>query len=160
VTLFRGRYRIETARHPQWDYSARGWYFVTFCTRNRVCYLGDVVDQKALLSRAGLIAEEKIRELSRHYPNVSIDCFVIMPNHVHAIIALEGQHSLSPATADGAGPVSTARYSTKLGDVVGGFKASVSRECNANGILDFAWQERFMTAFCAQTYPLVPCATT
>jgi putative transposase len=143
MTLFHNQFRVGTARRTGWDYGARGWYFVTICTKGKKCTLADAVRGKIQLSRVGRIAETKMHELPKHYVNVSVDSFVIMPNHVHAIVVLEGQHSLSPATKDGTGPVSTGRTSIKLGDVVGGFKASVSRESRANGISDFAWQGRF-----------------
>jgi putative transposase len=143
MTLFKKQYRAETTRLAGWDYGSRGWYFTTLCTKDRECLLGTTVNGKIELSRAGLIAQDKMQQLSEHYSNVSVDRSVIMPNHVHAIIVIEGRHQYSPSRqVDGAGPVSTLPL-CKLGDVIGGFKASVSRACRAEGIASFAWQERF-----------------
>jgi hypothetical protein len=40
MTLFRGTYRIESARKKNWDYSLPGWYFVTICTERKKNYFG------------------------------------------------------------------------------------------------------------------------
>jgi len=56
MTLFRNKYRIESARLPGWDYANPGWYFVTICTRNRELFLSDIVDDSVILKPAGFIA--------------------------------------------------------------------------------------------------------
>jgi putative transposase len=145
MTLFQKQFRVESARRVGRDYGARGWYFVTICTRSRRHSLGKIVDGKIVLSRAGVIAERQIRQTEAHYSNVSIDRFVIMPNHVHAIVVIEGFHEYSPLEArnlenqDATGK----RRAQGLSNVVGGYKAGVSRVCWTEGIPDFAWQERF-----------------
>jgi len=118
MALFRNEFRVETARRTGFDYASRGWYFVTICTKEKKCTLADVVGGKIQLSRIGRIAETKMHELPKHYVNVSVDSFVIMPNHIHAIVILEGQHLFSSATTDGTGPVSTHFSRVKLGDVI------------------------------------------
>ncbi len=139
MTLFKKQFRIESARCPDWDYSSRGWYFVTICTKGKRCSLGTAIDGKIVLSQAGATAEVEMWHLPAHYSNVAVDRFVIMPNHVHAIIAIAGAHAYSPSEREGASPVST----RTLGDIVGGYKAGVSRLCHSLGIRNFAWQERF-----------------
>lgn len=42
--LYQNKYRIASARHPAWDYGWNAAYFVTICTKDRVCWFGDVVD--------------------------------------------------------------------------------------------------------------------
>lgn len=140
MTLFQKQFRVETARRSGWDYSSRGWHFVTICTKGKTCSLGSVDDGRIVLSRAGAIAEAEMRHLAEHDSNMTVDRFVAMPNHVHAIVVIEGEHAYSPAKGDGASPVSTKR---SLEDVVGGYKSGVSRHCHAAGIVNFAWQERF-----------------
>ncbi len=141
MTLFQNRYRIESTRIPDWDYSARGWYFVTFCTKDKECSLGRAVDGQMLLSDAGVIAEAEMKALSTHYQNVAVDRYVIMPNHVHAIVVVEGTHIYSPKAGVAPSPIGMNRPS--LSTIVGGYKAGVSRRCHAQGIVDFAWQARF-----------------
>jgi putative transposase len=151
MSLFREQFRIESARRVGWDYGSRGWYFVTICTKDKKCTLGTVSDHKIVLSKAGAIADDEMQRIAKHYSNVTIDRFVIMANHVHAIIVIEGDHVYSPHAGDGASPVSTAgslratmeMRANSLADIVGGYKAGVTRICHAEGIADFAWQARF-----------------
>ena len=41
---FKNKYRIPSARLAHWDYGWNAAYFVTICTKNRECYLGDIID--------------------------------------------------------------------------------------------------------------------
>jgi REP element-mobilizing transposase RayT len=143
VTLFQKRYRVETARLPSWDYRAAGWYFVTICTENKKCTLGSVSDGCIVLSHGGTIAEHELSVTASHYSNVSIDSAVVMPNHVHAIIVIDGLHQYSPASAviqsNNAGPSGR----PTLAAIVGGYKSAVTRHCRREGIPNFQWQPRY-----------------
>jgi putative transposase len=140
MAMFQNRYRVESTRLANWDYS-RGWYFVTVCTKDKKCSLGQAVDGQIMLSDAGLIAEIEMKAVSSHYSNVIIDRYVAMPNHIHAIVVIEGDHVYSPVeTRLAAAPVGA---HGRLPNIVGGYKAGVSRICHAKGIFGFAWQPRF-----------------
>lgn len=98
------------------DYGSVGYYFVTVCTRKRMCTLGCVVRADVLigsyirLTALGRLVDETIARM----PNV--DRYVIMPNHVHLILKIE--------PSDG-GPMGTsARTIPKL---VHFLKAAVSK---------------------------------
>ncbi|MGQ9925797.1 MAG: transposase [Chloroflexaceae bacterium] len=82
-----------------YDYTQAGAYFVTICTQDRACLFGEVVDGEMRLNDAGQIVQTAWDELPNHYPNVELDEFVVMPNHVHRIIVIVG------AGAVGAGAV-------------------------------------------------------
>ena len=88
MILFRNKYRIESARLPNWDYSSAGFYFIIICTRNRIQYFGKIVDGKMVLSKTGVIADRFWREIPNHFTNVRLDEYVIMPNHIHGIIEI------------------------------------------------------------------------
>jgi REP element-mobilizing transposase RayT len=88
MTLYRGRYRIESARRPGWDYAAPGWYFVTLCTHRRACVLGEVREGRMRLSGIGRIVADEWQRTSRVRPNVALDAWVIMPDHLHGIIRI------------------------------------------------------------------------
>jgi REP element-mobilizing transposase RayT len=138
MALFQNQYRVESTRLA--DYS-RGWYFVTVCTKEKKCSLGQAVDGQIMLSAAGLIAEAEMKAVATHYSNVIIDRYVVMPNQVHAIVVIEGDHVYSPVeTRLAASPVGA---HGRLPNIVGGYKAGVSRICHAKGLLGFAWQARF-----------------
>ena len=87
MPLFKGRYRIDTSRLPGWDYT-RGWYFVTICTAQRRHFFGAVVDSAMQLSVPGGIVAEEWQRTADVRPYVTLGAWVVMPNHVHAIIAI------------------------------------------------------------------------
>lgn len=128
---------LPKRKHPrlkQYDYSSNGYYFVTICCKDKQCSLSkiehfpDVVgrclasherlyaDTILTLSSFGQIAEKQLLELEIRYDYVKIDKYVIMPNHIHAIIILEG--------AAGASPRPT------LTDIICTYKSLTTRECN------------------------------
>ncbi|MCK4356656.1 hypothetical protein KAW44_06215 [Candidatus Bipolaricaulota bacterium] len=78
----------HSIRLKGWDYSRAGMYFVTICAQNRVCLFGDVVDGGMRLNDAGRMVEKWWSELNHKFPTVQTHEFVVMPNHVHGIIAL------------------------------------------------------------------------
>jgi putative transposase len=147
MALYQGKYRIESARLRGWDYRSRGWYFVTICTRNRANLFGEVVDQQVQLSRIGRIAASELQSLPNHYNNVTVDESVVMPNHVHAIIAIDGEHCFSPhahmelpfADAVAFGPPRPGSLSA----IIRSFKAGVTRRVNEFAMEPVIWQARF-----------------
>ena len=66
---------------------------VTICTKDRKCIFGDA----GRLNDFGMIAKNELSAIETHYDNIIIDKYVVMPNHIHAIIAIEnsGKHSLN-----------------------------------------------------------------
>ena len=82
---FHGKYRIPTAR-AQWHNYNGGTYFVTICTKDKHHYFGEIYGGKMHLSQIGNMAIENLNNLQSHYPYAEVPLFVIMPNHIHAII--------------------------------------------------------------------------
>ena len=82
MTLYKDRYRAESARLNDWDYSAAGCYFVTICTRDRECWLGEVTDGVMALSSMGEIIAEEWQKTATIRGNITLDEWVVMPNHV------------------------------------------------------------------------------
>ena len=113
----------KTIRLQNYDYSQNGAYFVTICTAHKRPLFGVVrrgdpcgrppgpayVEYTAL----GKIAYQTFSLLESIYP-VSVPCFVVMPDHVHAIIVLE--------------PRATARVAPTLGRVVGAYKSKTATQ--------------------------------
>jgi len=69
-------------------HTSSGAYFVTIVTHGRQCLFGKIVDGEMRLNECGEITKQFWMEIPKHYPHVSLDEFVIMPNHVHGIIVL------------------------------------------------------------------------
>jgi REP-associated tyrosine transposase len=70
------------------DYAQTGAYFVTVCAEDHTCLFGDVVGSETRLNDAGRMLQATWDELPGHYPGVERDAFVVMPNHIHAVIVL------------------------------------------------------------------------
>jgi len=87
--LFKNRYRTESARLKNWDYATTGYYFITICTKDRMCVFGDIQDGKSILSEKGQIARSSLMETPQYFDNASLDEFIIMPNHVHLILVID-----------------------------------------------------------------------
>ena len=87
---FFGKYRIPSARWQQWDYRWSGGYFITICTKNRQHDFGTITNGKMQLSGIGILADVFWHEIKHHALNVELDAFVVMPNHVHMILILNG----------------------------------------------------------------------
>lgn len=89
----RKRLRLESC-----DYSQPGSYFITICTRERnqevLCSIepavGAIINRppRISLTPLGRIVDETIRAIPDHYPGISVDQYIIMPDHVHLILAL------------------------------------------------------------------------
>jgi len=70
------------------DYSRPGAYFVTTFIHGRESIPGTIVDDALRLSKAGQIVRGVWMNLPRHYPNIQLDEFCIMPNHIHGVIII------------------------------------------------------------------------
>jgi REP element-mobilizing transposase RayT len=141
VTLFNGTYRIESTRLRHWDYGSPGWYFVTICTQNRECLFGEIVQGQVKLSPAGTVVQAELRNVPSHYSNVIIDASVVMPNHLHAIIVIDGPHQFSPWPSPSRSGESLPS-SQSLSSIVRSFKSGVTYRWRRLGI-ECAWQARF-----------------
>ncbi len=73
---------------PGYDYTQPGVYFVTICTHQRECLLGDIVDGLMHVNCWGEIVQEEWLRTAILRPAVALDVFVVMPNHFHGIISI------------------------------------------------------------------------
>ena len=113
------------------DYSTPGAYLITACTHERLLLFGRVNDCKMEANRLGTIVEDSWSELPNHYGNVSLDAFVLMPNHVHGVIVIEDE---STVVAAGFKPAFTAAEATRqhaVPEIVRAFKTFSARKINA-----------------------------
>ena len=70
------------------DYSSAGEYFVTICSYNRECIFGEIIGEEMRVNEYGLIAQRTWQDLIYHIPNIKLDEFICMPNHIHGIIII------------------------------------------------------------------------
>ncbi len=80
----------KSIRLPDYDYTQAGLYFVTIVTSKRETLFGDVVDGAMRSNEYAVAVEQCWADLPHHYSHAQLDAFVVMPNHVHGIVALTG----------------------------------------------------------------------
>jgi len=88
MTLFKDKYRVESIRLPGYDYSQPGAYFITIVTHNRQCSFGNIIDDEMMLNEFGVLVQNEWLKTGIIRPNINIDAFVVMPNHLHGIIII------------------------------------------------------------------------
>ena len=82
----------KTPRYQSFDYNSVGVYFITICTQNRRSILSRVVGTGVLdcpqieLTQYGEIADKYIKQLNDFYEHLSVEKYVIMPNHIHFLL--------------------------------------------------------------------------
>lgn len=79
----------KSTRIPNYDYSSANYYFITICAQGHKCIFG----QPNQLNEIGEIAKKHILQLPKYYQHVIVDKFVVMPNHIHFILVLNGENN-------------------------------------------------------------------
>jgi REP element-mobilizing transposase RayT len=170
MSLFQNKYRSESTRLKNWDYSKPGAYFITICTAKMKNFFGEIeVDDKLYsvdeikkimkLNVYGKIVEKEWLQTEKIRNNVILDEFIVMPNHFHGIIMLTNdcvettRRVVSPNTVPHPletnkhetthRVVSTTLKSNSLGSIIGQFKSICTKRIHDAGLMDFFWQERF-----------------
>ena len=84
----------RSVRLKGYDYAQTGAYFISICTQNRNCFF----DQYAVLKT---IVNNQWKNIPTRFPTVTLDAFVVMPNHIHGIVVIVGA-GLAPAQNENA----------------------------------------------------------
>ena len=108
----------KSTRIPGYNYGAANYYFVTICAHEKKCIFGNIHEKSAL----GMLVDKELSLLHTHYQDIFVDKYIVMPNHIHAIIAFEKNCKNS------------------LSDVIGLYKSGVSRKY---GKTEKLWQRSF-----------------
>ena len=135
----------KVIRYQNFDYSSIGVYFITICTENRRCILSQIVGTGVLdcpkieLMKYGEIADKYINQLNNFYDYLSVESYVIMPNHIHLLLFIQNEkqkfengQSRTPV------PTNIERANSSLSKFVSTFKRFCNKEYGKN-----IWQSRF-----------------
>ena len=135
------KHHRRSIRLKGFDYSSEGEYFVTICVQDRRCTLGEIRDSKMHLSPIGKIALRCWLEIPKHFPNVSLDAYVIMPDHMHGILVIDapvGVRHVEP------------RHNSyqhiipqSISSIILQYKSSVTRLSRRGNHSDFRWQRNY-----------------
>jgi putative transposase len=150
------KYHRRSIRLKGYDYSQAGTYFINVCVQDRDCLLGEIINGEMQLNAAGQMIYDWWNQLPDKYPNIELDEFVIMPNHLHGIIILcdnvgaslvDAQNNANSITMqkmipninpdespkniylnDNRAGTRPAPTNIGLGDVIGSFKSIITNE--------------------------------
>lgn len=162
-------HKRKSIRLKGYDYSQEGLYFITICVKDRECLFGKIENGEMILNELGNIADNFWMEIPKHYPQIELHEYVVMPNHLHGVIEIittdnatggvvGTRHGVSlPDTTDNTVGTSHGMslqhqsHDRKFGKPITGsistiinqYKSSVKRWCNKNGHEYFQWQSRF-----------------
>lgn len=84
----------KSNRLPQFDYGTVGAYFITICSRDKAKVFGRVVGggvldaPRTLPSPHGEIVIAQLEAMTNFYPDLQIEKYVVMPNHIHFIVVV------------------------------------------------------------------------
>ncbi len=105
-----------------YDYSLAGAYYVTQCVESRLCVLGEIIDEQAVLFPPGEMVQYWLCEVTNKFASVELDEFVVMPNHMHGILVIVDYDVTRPS----------------LGTVMGWFK-TMSTNAYIRGVKESGW---------------------
>ena len=115
-----------------YDYSQAGAYFITICTYQRECLFGEIVNSQMCLNKIGCIVAEEWLRSSEIRPGIELDEWIIMPNHIHAIVVFThsvGAHSCAPLP-DAPLQGMPYRKPRSLSSMIAGFKSAATKRIN------------------------------
>ncbi|HKI79722.1 MAG TPA: hypothetical protein VKA26_14370 [Ignavibacteriaceae bacterium] len=157
--FFKNKYRIESSRLKEWDYSTPWWYYVTVCTKGMKEWFGNVKGSKMILNECGEIVKEEWLKTKETRKNVDLDYFVIMPNHLHGIVIIEGpeyannknnptvvethRRCVSNTNQQETDHRSVSTKTNNLGSIILQFKSVCTKRIRKTGYTSFKWQTRF-----------------
>ena len=129
----------KSTRLASCQYSTPGAFFLTICTHNRECLLSRILSvgeglapPVVSLTETGKIVEEEIVNLEKRFPEVTLDRYVIMPNHIHLLLSLKEKEN-----EGGASPSPT------VISIVGAMKSVSTIRCHKELNNRFSWQRSF-----------------
>ncbi len=129
----------KPTRLKGYDYSTTGAYFVTVCVKDKKQILGEIVGggdfdaPQMMLSYYGRILDRYIVLMDKKYDYISVDKYVIMPNHIHLILNITDDRSRRNGSSEIAEP-----YNNEISKFVSLLKRYCNREYGNN-----IWQRSF-----------------
>jgi REP element-mobilizing transposase RayT len=147
-------------RLKNFNYSSSGYYFITICTKNKQEYFGDIIDNKMISNKYGINARYCWFEIPKHFPNIELDEFQIMPNHIHGIIIIKNSNWITTNLSVGNAYMRSLQnnhwqYRTKmlLSKIIHEYKSAISRFIRKYDS-SFKWQKSFYDHIIRNEYSL------
>ncbi len=134
----------RSLRLPGYDYSQPGAYFVTICVQHREARFGNIARDEMIIDDAGKMVYAEWQRLPARFATMELDAFVVMPNHLHAIVRIVdstdvGEIRVEASQRAGTSPAPTDQTARPtLSDMVGAFK-SITTDEYIRGVKKSGW---------------------
>jgi len=176
-------YNRRSIRLKDYDYSQSGIYFITICCHDYKCLFGEIVkspqnelgvyEVNMVLNEFGQIAYNEWMKTSEKRQNIELGEFIVMPNHIHGIIIINSERSVSNTNENDEKNLNESTLinvenveslivsnndnfankvvcnkllqspSNNLGAIIRGYKATVTRQINDLENLGTIWQRNY-----------------
>ena len=135
----------KTVRLENYDYSSPGAYFVTICTHDRRCIFSSIAvgalheapAESLRLTEIGQIVDDVVNALPDRFPNLFVDKYIIMPNHLHLLLRIEEDRALREA------PLRQRAARSLLAQTIGYLKMNSSKKIHLNDPERKIWQRSY-----------------
>ena len=121
------KHHRRSIRLRDYDYSRPGAYYVTICSHRRECLFGEVVGSEMRYNEFGRGVCECWEGLPKRYPNVDLDEWIVMPNHMHGIIVIVDDRCRGGSRT---APTKNVIKRKPLGRLIGAFKTVSTKHIN------------------------------
>ncbi len=115
----------RSIRLRRYDYDNYGAYFVTICTKHQQCIFSEIKQGNIRFYNLGAIAYNSWLKIPEHFPYITLDVFVVMPNHIHGILWINHQQKSSNSKRQFGNIVPGS-----LSSIIRSYKAAVTKEIN------------------------------
>ncbi len=120
------KHHCRSIRLKHYDYTNQGAYFVTICAWNRECLFGKILNGEVVMNEFGQVVKKEWINTGKLRPNVELDKYVVMPNHFHGVLIINGRGMARHApTQEFANPIAQS-----LSSIIGSFKSAASKQIN------------------------------
>jgi len=135
-------------RLRKYNYSQAGRYYITICTKNREEFFGEIENGEVRLNQYGIVSINCWKKIPKHFSDVVLEEYVIMPNHIHGIIIIRDRHRLvgnnDRCSLQNKFNNDHQRNMELLPKIISQFKSSVSRFIRLHfDNYKFGWQKSF-----------------
>ena len=143
--------RRKQVRLSCYDYSSPGAYFITICTHEKRCILSDITvgaihesPAEVRLTEIGRCVQNVLEMLPVLYPNLTVDKYVIMPNHIHLLLQITEERAIreSPLQQEDEAP-SQKRTRSLLDIAIGFLKMNSSKQIHMHCPNLIVWQRSY-----------------
>jgi len=133
----------QSLRINRYNYAQAGAYFITICTFEKLELFGHITDGTMVINDLGQIVGEEWIKTPIIRPNILLDQFIVMPNHVHGIIIIN--HEIRRGVLQYAPTNKLCSPSQTIGAIIRGYKSATTKRINEHRQTPkrYVWQRNY-----------------